>query len=71
MCNRSYKIEPKEPNEKTPLLKEKIFVLISVVGIHRDSQYYPDPERFDSERFSDENKHKIVFRSYMPFETDS
>lgn len=36
-------------------------------GIHRDSQYYPNPEVFDPERFSDENKGNIKPYTYMPF----
>ena len=35
--------------------------------LHRDPEYFPDPEKFDPERFSDENKHKIVPFSYLPF----
>lgn len=32
-----------------------------------DEKYFPNPERFDPERFNDENKKKIVHGSYMPF----
>lgn len=36
-------------------------------ALHRDPKYFPNPEKFDPERFSDENKHKIVPFSYVPF----
>ncbi|EFA12629.1 cytochrome P450 6a2 [Tribolium castaneum] len=42
-------------------------ILISAIGVHRDPEYYPDPEKFDPERFSEENKklrHPFV---YLPF----
>lgn len=32
-----------------------------------DPKYFPNPERFDPERFNDENKKNIVQGSYMPF----
>ena len=34
---------------------------------HRDSQYFPDPEKFDPERFSIENRGKIDPDTYIPF----
>ncbi|KOB56631.1 Cytochrome 9A20, partial [Operophtera brumata] len=40
---------------------------IPVWAFHRDPQYFPDPLKFDPERFSDENKHNINPFSYMPF----
>lgn len=42
-------------------------VTIPILGIHRDPKYYPDPEKFDPERFSEENRHKINPLTYMPF----
>ncbi|EAT41568.1 AAEL006784-PA [Aedes aegypti] len=40
---------------------------IPTIAIHNDPQYYPNPEKFDPERFSDENKSKINPFAYMPF----
>lgn len=40
---------------------------IPVYGIHRDEQYYPNPDKFDPERFSDENKDNIVPYTFLPF----
>ncbi|XP_058837436.1 probable cytochrome P450 9f2 [Topomyia yanbarensis] len=40
---------------------------IPVQGLHTDPQYYPNPERFDPERFSDENKGNINLGAYLPF----
>lgn len=48
-------------------IKKGTSVLIPVYGIHHDPQYYPNPERFDPERFSDENKANIVPGSFLPF----
>lgn len=30
-------------------------------------QYWPDPEKFDPERFAPENRHNINMDAYMPF----
>lgn len=40
---------------------------IPVWCFHRDSRFFPNPEKFDPERFSEENKHKINPMTYMPF----
>lgn len=42
-------------------------ILIPVYAIHHDPQYYPDPERFDPERFSEENKKMRPQGTYLPF----
>ncbi|KAJ3645296.1 hypothetical protein Zmor_022962 [Zophobas morio] len=67
VCTKPYTIEPKYPDEKPVHLKIKDAVWFPVFGIHRDPQYYPEPERFDPERFNDENKVNISPYTYMPF----
>jgi len=42
-------------------------VYIPVMGIHHDPQYYPEPERFDPERFTEENKNGRPHFTYLPF----
>ncbi|CAL1285552.1 unnamed protein product [Larinioides sclopetarius] len=41
--------------------------VISTYSLHRDEDVFPDPERFDPERFSFENSLKIPEYSYLPF----
>ncbi|XP_037083316.1 cytochrome P450 3A29-like [Pollicipes pollicipes] len=43
------------------------FLAVVPLRMHYDPDLWPDPERFDPERFSAENKPRIVPCSYMPF----
>ncbi|XP_017469278.1 PREDICTED: probable cytochrome P450 6t1 [Rhagoletis zephyria] len=42
-------------------------VYISVLGLHRDERYWPNPLEFDPERFSAENRKLHTPMSYLPF----
>lgn len=64
---KDYVIEPKTENEKPIHIKKGDMILIPVIGIHFDPKYFPNPNKFDPDRFSDENKSSIVPGSYIPF----
>jgi len=42
-------------------------IFVPTLGLHHDPKYYPDPERFDPERFNEEEKKKRPHFSYLPF----
>lgn len=42
-------------------------LMVPLLGMHRDERYYPDPMRFDPERFSAENRKSIEPFAYLPF----
>ncbi|XP_021957638.1 cytochrome P450 9e2 [Folsomia candida] len=42
-------------------------VIVPIYGIHHDERYYPEPETFDPERFSPENKGKMNTYAFLPF----
>lgn len=61
-CQNDYQIPG------TDLVIEKgVSILVPMVGVHRDERYYPNPDTYDPDRFSDENKNKLVPFSYFPF----
>nr|QEV83805.1 cytochrome P450 [Brachionus rotundiformis] len=42
-------------------------VVVPLWALHRDPELYPEPEKFDPERFSAENKQKRDNNAYLPF----
>ena len=42
-------------------------IYIPVLALHHDPTYFPDPDKFDPERFTEENKHSIPNYTYIPF----
>ncbi|KAJ9577525.1 hypothetical protein L9F63_005898 [Diploptera punctata] len=54
--------------EGTDLIVEKgVQVLLPIMGLHRDPKYYPNPDKFDPERFNEEEKIKRHPFCYLPF----
>ncbi|CAH1391334.1 unnamed protein product [Nezara viridula] len=42
-------------------------IFIPIWSLQHDPQYFPDPEKFDPERFSQENERNIIPYTYLPF----
>ena len=51
--------------------KEKVeageIIALYVYGLHRSKKYWDDPDSFEPDRFSDENKAKIKNHTFIPF----
>ncbi|KAJ8953891.1 hypothetical protein NQ318_019131 [Aromia moschata] len=67
VCTKDYTIEPESPDEQPLHLKKGTLLMFPLYGIHHDPKYYPEPQRFDPERFNDENKQHINPYTYFPF----
>lgn len=48
-------------------MKPGMTLNIPISGLHYDPKYFPNPQKFDPERFSDANKSKIHPYAYLPF----
>lgn len=64
---KTFTITAKHADETDLVLEEGSSILIPIYSIHRDPKYFPEPEKFDPERFSVQNKDKFVSDAFMPF----
>ncbi|CAG9773147.1 unnamed protein product [Ceutorhynchus assimilis] len=51
----------------TKIIPKGSSCIFSILHLHRDPQYWPDPLKFDPSRFLPENQSKINPSSFMPF----
>nr|CAD7399081.1 unnamed protein product [Timema cristinae] len=66
VCVKPYSI-PVKGNQPGTTFQLDDIALIPILGLHRDPEFFPEPDRFDPERFSEENKSSIKPFTYMPF----
>ncbi|KFB49800.1 AGAP012296-PA-like protein [Anopheles sinensis] len=64
-CVRDYVVDDGERLRFT--IDKGTCVFIPIAGLHHDPQYFPNPDKFDPERFSPENRDKINPSTYLPF----
>ncbi|KAI2810612.1 hypothetical protein BLOT_001775 [Blomia tropicalis] len=48
-------------------LDKNVLIEIPTVAVHYDPEYYPEPDRFNPDRFMPENRSKLVPYTYIPF----
>jgi hypothetical protein len=66
MCDSDYPL-PSPSGNGTIILPKGTGVYIPVFALHHDPKYYPNPEKFDPERFSEENKQNRPNYTYLAF----
>ncbi|XP_063929995.1 cytochrome P450 6a8-like [Zophobas morio] len=61
-CTQDYKVP-----DQDVIIKKGTRIFIPVLGIHYDEEYYPDPDKFDPERFNEENSKSRPHYAHIPF----
>ena len=64
VCQKDYELKY---DNKVITIKKGTMIWFATVGFMRDPKYFPNPTKFDPERFSEENKAKINMNAYLPF----
>jgi cytochrome P450 family 6 len=65
-CCSDYEL-PAPTGNGTITLPAGTGVCIPVLALHHDPTYFPEPEKFDPDRFTDENKNSRPNYTYLPF----
>ncbi|XP_065088223.1 cytochrome P450 9e2-like [Ochlerotatus camptorhynchus] len=65
VCVKPYTFEDYNGTKVT--IEKGQLIQIPVYSFHRDPNFFPDPYRFDPERFSDDNKDQINPDAFLPF----
>ena len=67
-CTEDYPLEMDvEGKTKKLLIKKGEVIRFPVYAIHHDPKYYPNPDKWEPERFMPENKHLLTPYTYLPF----
>ncbi|XP_071648745.1 cytochrome P450 9e2-like isoform X3 [Temnothorax longispinosus] len=67
LCAKRYELPPSRSGCRNAIVEPNNVLMIFIHGLHRDPEYFPNPDKFDPERFSEENKDKILPYTYLPF----
>lgn len=65
LCVKDYYFD--DGNKLKFKIEKGRLILFQIYGIHHDEKYFTEPEKFNPDRFSDENKNNIISGTYMPF----
>nr|WCC58088.1 cytochrome P450 [Pharsalia antennata] len=61
-CSKEYTIP-----DTDKVIPKGSSVMVPILGVQYDPDYYPDPEKFDPDRFTEENKAKRPTFTWLPF----
>ncbi|XP_056135588.1 cytochrome P450 3A40-like isoform X2 [Lampris incognitus] len=64
---RLERVAKKTVEVKGIVIPKGMVVMIPLFALHRDADFWPEPEEFRPDRFSKENKHNIEPYTYLPF----
>lgn len=65
ICNKPYVLKP--DGDEPVHIPEGTTILIPTYCLHHDPKLFPNPKKFDPERFNNERKTEIKSYAYQPF----
>lgn len=65
-ASKDYTI-PKTETSPEVCLKRGDSVWVLIAGLQNDPKYFPNPGKFNPERFNEKNKHNVEQCAYLPF----
>lgn len=66
-CAKEFHLPPAGPGYEGVTIHPGENIWFPVLAIHRDPTHFPDPDKFDPERFNRENKNNVDPYAYIPF----
>lgn len=66
VCTKTIELQDPETGE-TIEIKAGDKIIVPIAGIQRDPKFFPEPTKFDPERFNDHNKSSINPNTFLPF----
>lgn len=67
LCTKECSFPSLDDPGKEMIIEPGTKVVIPVYSLHYDEKYFPNPEKFDPERFSENNIDFIQKFTYLPF----
>lgn len=67
ICTKPYTLPKLPKQDKAYVIPAKSSVIISILGLHMDAQFYPAPEKFNPERFMENERHGRHKAVFIPF----
>ncbi|XP_043511450.1 cytochrome P450 9e2-like isoform X2 [Frieseomelitta varia] len=67
VCVKPFELPPLVPGAKPYVVQQNDGISIPIYGIQHDSQYYPEPKKFNPDRFYDDPKQMSNSLSFLSF----
>ncbi|XP_012274106.1 cytochrome P450 9e2 [Orussus abietinus] len=67
LCLKPYDLPASMPGHRPITVDPGTVIWVPIYALHNDPRYFPEPQKFHPERFSEENKDNIQPYTYMPF----